>query len=276
MRPLRTWDEVSAVAAAARGAGFFTTNFFPDRTRMAEWCRDGSFFVESGGETRFFVRRQEGFCNLYFMSGSAEALAADLNGFVGIAPECRIVADLVGPDRIRKPLEAAFASAGFMPLTTLRRMSRKTPQDAGTNPAPVSPEVEHAGVSDAEAVKALLDSHFVAEEEQLPSVEEIMRWVDAGTLYIVRGDTGNPLRGFTAFDLSPAALYLRYWFVHPSARGAGVGGMMLRAMFAAGCGTRRQYFWVKADNENAIARYRHYGFEFEPMEDVVMGLAMKR
>jgi len=41
-------------------------------------------------------------------------------------------------------------------------------------------------------------------------------------------------------------------------------------MFAAGSDTKRQYFWVKTDNENAIKRYQHYGFAFEPMKDVVM------
>ena len=42
-------------------------------------------------------------------------------------------------------------------------------------------------------------------------------------------------------------------------------------MFAAGRDTKRQYFWVKTDNDNAVKRYQHYGFQFEPMKDVVMG-----
>ena len=80
----------------------------------------------------------------------------------------------------------------------------------------------------------------------------------------------NPILGFVIFDLLPATLYLRYWFAHPVARGKGVGGRLLKAMFAAGSDTKRQYFWVKTDNENAIKRYQHYGFAFEPMKDVVM------
>ena len=46
----------------------------------------------------------------------------------------------------------------------------------------------------------------------------------------------------------------------------------MRSMFAAGSNTKRQYFWVKADNENAIKRYQHYGFAFEPLKDVVLAL----
>ena len=108
------------------------------------------------------------------------------------------------------------------------------------------------------------------EKEQIPSVEEIEKWIDKQAIYVVRGNADEPILGFVIFDLSPATLYLRYWFVHPSARGKGVGGRLLKAMFAAGRDTKRQYFWVKADNDNAIKRYQHYGFNFEPMKDVVM------
>ena len=44
----------------------------------------------------------------------------------------------------------------------------------------------------------------------------------------------------------------------------------MRLMFAMGANTKRQYFWVKTDNENAIKRYRHYGFEFEELKDTVL------
>lgn len=266
MKPLLTWEEVLELVAQARNEGLGVTNFFPDEVRMSAWCRDGVFFEERCGDTHFFVRRQNAFANVYFMGRSAETLGRNWKTFASENGNGKCIVDLIGPDRVRQPLEDTMSSVGFSRLTTLQRMGRKTPEDV----AEFSPDMEHATLDDAEKIKELLDAHFIAEEEQIPSLEEIRKWIGIQSLFVMRDGAVNSIDGFVIFDLSPAALYLRYWFVHPSARGKGIGGRLLKAMFAAGRTTKRQYFWVKTDNENAIKRYRHYGFEFEPMKDVVM------
>ena len=270
MNPLRTWSAVQDLVARARNGGLAVTNFFPDEERMSAWCRDGAFFEERCGDTQFFVRRQAEFSNVYFIGKSVDGLLDDWKSFAASNGAGRWIVDLIGPDRVRDPLEGVFSSAGFELLTTLQRMGRKTPGETAER----SSDVESAVIDDASVIKQLLDAFFVAEEEQIPAVEEIGKWIEKQTLYVIRGNEDNPILGFVIFDLSPATLYLRYWFVHPLARGKGVGGRLLKAMFAAGCDTKRQYFWVKTDNDNAIKRYQHYGFQFEPMKDVVMGLTV--
>ena len=265
-RQVIDWRDVIALVASCRNDGLVATNFFPDEMRMSAWCRGGAFFEEHCGDTQFFVRKQTGFCNLYFMSKSPDAIVVDLRRFLSVNDKGRWVTDLIGPDAARQQLEKAFASHGFSPLTTLQRMGRRTPMEDFSQ----QPDVECANSEDAANIKSLLDKYFVAEEEQLPDIDEIQGWIDTGTLYLVRGDQSNSILGFTIFDLTPAALYLRYWFVHPDSRGNGIGGRLMKAMFATGHGTKRQYFWVKTDNENAIKCYQHYGFQFEPMKDVVM------
>lgn len=270
MKSLKTWSAVLELVVHARNDGLVVTNFFPDEERMAAWCRDGVFFEERCGDTQFFVRRQAEFSNVYFIGKSVDGLPDDWKSFVASNGAGRWIVDLIGPDRVRAPLVGVFSSAGFESLTTLQRMGRKTPNDRAIRPA----DVECAVAGDAATIKGLLDTFFVAEEEQIPSIEEIGKWVERQTLYVIRGNEDNPILGFVIFDLLPATLYLRYWFAHPSARGKGVGGRLLKAMFAAGRDTKRQYFWVKTDNDNAVKRYQHYGFQFEPMKDVVMGLTV--
>ena len=270
MTSLRTWPAVQDLVARARNDGLGVTNFFPDEERMSAWCRDGAFFEERCGDTHFFVRRQAEFSNVYFIGKSVAGLLDDWKSFVAFNGAGRWIVDLIGPDRVRAPLEGVFSSTGFESLTTLQRMGRKTPSETAER----SSDVECAVVGDVCSIKQLLDSFFVAEEEQIPSTEEIGKWIEKRTLYVIRGTADNPILGFVIFDLLPATLYLRYWFAHPVARGKGVGGRLLKAMFAAGRDTKRQYFWVKTDNDNAIKRYQHYGFQFEPMKDVVMGLTV--
>ena len=266
----QTWGDVRERVTQARNEGLVVPNFFPDEARMSAWCRDGAFYGVRCGDTQFFVRQQSTFSNVYFISRSADTLGRDWKSVASENGCGKWVVDLIGPDRIRQPLEDVMSSVGFSRLTTLQRMGRKTPEDVEEP----SPDVECATLKDAEKIKELLDAFFIAEEEQIPSVEEIRKWIEAQSLYVIRGGVANPIDGFVIFDLSPAMLYLRYWFVHPSARGKGVGGQLLKAMFAAGRNTKRQYFWVKTENDNAIKRYQHYGFQFEPMKDVIMGLTV--
>ena len=264
MKIFQSWDEMVRCVVESRNKGRMVSNFFPDEKRMARWCEKGTFAHEERGETTFLVRRQETFSNLYFLSASVETLAKDVSDFVE-NHSGRLVVDVLGRDAAREPLEAAFKLVGFNTLTTLQRMSRRTPAEKYVHES----GVDVAGAADAVAIHDLLTTNFIAEEEQIPSLEEIQDWIETRSILVVRDGTLG-ISGFVIFNLSPSALYLRYWFVSPDTRGRGIGGKLLRSMFAAGMNTKRQYFWVKTDNENAIKRYQHYGFEFELLKDTVL------
>lgn len=267
------WEAVQKVVADARNRGAMMSNFFQS---------EGSFDVEVVGETTFLFKQEAGFWHLYFFTKSAEDLSHDLELLNGEAGQ-RIVVDVLGPDRIREPLENAFKSANWEVLTVLQRMGRKTPEamsECLNSESLNGVVVEKATIADVPQVQAWFGEFFDAEQEQLPDDRQVGEWLEKGTLMVARNGGVRSHRpigvgamsGFVAFDLSPAQLYLRYWFVHPSARGTGVGGALMRAMFAAGANTKRQYFWVKTDNENAIKRYQHYGFQFESMKNTVLRL----
>ncbi len=265
MTNFRTWEEVASCVAESRDKGRMVSNFFPDEKRMTRWCESGTFsYVELGGST-FLMRRQEGFSSIYFLSADVESLAKDVSSLISVNGSVRMVVDVLGRNALREPMERVFKNMGFAHLTVLQRMSRRTPgirycAEMG---------IEVAKQSDAPAIHRLLTGNFIAEEEQIPCLAEVQDWIAAQSILVARSGAANDIEGFVIFDLSPAALYLRYWFVSPGARGNGVGGRLMRSMFAAGANTKRQYFWVKADNENAIKRYRHYGFEFEELKDTV-------
>ncbi len=264
MTNFRTWEEVVRCVAESRDRGRMVSNFFPDESRMTRWCESGTFSYVELGESTFLMRRQESFSNIYFLSSSVEALAKDALLLISGNGSARMVVDVLGRDAMREPMERVFKSMGFATITILQRMSRRTPN------AQYSAEsgIEVATQPDAPAIHRLLTDNFIAEEEQIPCLAEIEDWTAAQSILVARGDNG--IKGFVIFDLSPAALYLRYWFVSPEARGSGIGGKLMRSMFATGANTKRQYFWVKTDNENAIKCYRHYGFEFEELKDTVL------
>ena len=261
---IKEWKTLEALVAQARNQSRMLTNFFPDEQRMSGWCTNGKLTCGAFGKTTCLVHDQGTFSNLYFLTEKAECLQEDVGEFLKTCGDARIVVDVLGPDRVRIPLEEALKSNGFSLQTVLQRMGRKTPAEV----VDADMAVVCATDADVGSVKALLDEYFNAEQEQLPTADELKRWVERGELKIVRHDDAG-VDGFVIYDLSPAQLYLRYWFVHPEARGNGIGGKLMRTMFAAAAQTKRQYFWVKTDNENAIIRYQHYGFGMEPMKDSV-------
>ena len=206
MNFIQTWEGVQKLVAQARNEGLVVTNFFPDEARMSAWCRDGAFYGARCSDTQFFVRRQPTFSNVYFMSRAADALGGDWKTFTLENGNDKWIVDLIGPDRVRQPLEDVMSSVGFSRLTTLQRMGRKTPEDVEVP----SPDVERATLDDAEKIKELLDTYFIAEEEQIPSVEEIRKWIEAQSLYVMRGGAANPIDGFVIFDLRKRCYIVRY------------------------------------------------------------------
>lgn len=258
------WEDVIREVARAYDANRVLTNFFPDKLRMSQWCANGALSCGELGKTTFLIHDQGAFSNLYFLTEKAECLREDVGEFLRMRGDERVVVDVLGPDRARIPQEEALEANSFSLQTVLQRMGRKTPEEVVIADA----SVVSATDADVGNVQALLDEYFNAEQEQLPIADELNRWAERGELKVVRNETRG-VDGFVIYDLSPAQLYLRYWFVHPEARGKGVGGRLMRTMFAAAVTTKRQYFWVKTDNENAIIRYQHYGFGMEPMKNSV-------
>jgi len=261
---LADWAAVESLMARARNRGQLLTNFFADPERMSEWCDSGSLFAEEGADVTLLWRQHDKFCNLYFFASTPDVLSkvvgADLR-----AARNRVVADIIGPDAIRSPLVAALTSSGFTQISELVRMSRKTPECTDVPTINILPP----DTRDIPDVQAIFREHFNPEVEQLPSDVELERWIKKGGILVHRDDRGK-VHSFIIYDLSKVSLYLRYWFVNPQVRGSGVGGHLMRTMFYHARDTKRQYFWVIMDNENAIKRYQHYGFNFEPMKDVVL------
>lgn len=261
---LLNWDAVSSMIARAHDMGRILTNCYLDPDRVAEWCASGTVFGEEVGGVTAIWRDMRSFCMLFFLAETREALFKYVAGGLN-APRNSVVVDLVGPDNIRLPLVSVFESAGFGHISELVRMSRKTPKCTGVPTGVVSV----SNVQDIPDLQSIFQTHFNPEVEQLPSDTELERWIAKGGVLVQRDEHGR-VQSFIIYDLNKASLYLRYWFVNPQMRNCGVGGHLMRAMFFYAKETKRQYFWVISNNENAIRRYEHYGFKAEPMKDTVM------
>ena len=139
-----------------------------------------------------------------------------------------------------------------------------------TEPMEYTPDssVRFASEDDLPLISEQLHLFFDERTEQIPYYEELKEYTKQG--HILACEENGDLAGFLIFELNATTIYLRYWFTHPDFRDKKVGSRLLRRFFEEGKDTKRQLFWVIRTNENALMRYRHYGFSEENMFDYVM------
>ena len=257
--------EIVAKVASVRDMGRrFVSNFFLNEPKHTLWIGKGVLFAEWVGDTYFIIKQNAGFWNVFYTSTSIDALTASLQAFSQNHHDCTLMLDIVGRKDSCEQVASCLASIGFGDYCRLVRMWTKTPEQSelATN------NVSFAAKDDAATVHALLHQFFDEQTEQLPYLEELEDLAATNQVLILKQD--GKLAGFVVFELSKVSLYLRYWFVHPDFRNQGVGSLLFNRYFYEGRNTKRAQHWVICTNDNAIKRYRHYGYTEENMFDYVL------
>ncbi|MFR3329457.1 MAG: GNAT family N-acetyltransferase [Odoribacter splanchnicus] len=240
----------------------FLTNFYPDEIKHNIWIRYGVLYYEWIDSVLFLFKENSNFRNLFYCAPSQYQLA---NALQEIKNDKCTITDLVGKKEQCQQLELFFLHAGFINYSKLVRMSRMTSQSNFSMPDRLSRVAE---IKETDEIVDLLQKYFDPRAEQIPFLEEICSLIKQGNV-IVRTDR-EKIIGFLIYELTKSTLYLRYWFVHPDYRDQKVGSSLMSRFFYEGRETRRQLFWVICNNENAIKRYRHYGFETENLYDQIL------
>lgn len=243
----------------------YLTNFYLDAFKHQVWINSGDFKFVKIGETLFFARISDDFCNLFYCSTTIKELTEAFRQLEQQYPGLLKMVDVVGSDIQCQPIMDMLESHGYCIYRQLVRMSRMTPKDTvGIN----NPHIYFATPDDAKKVRELLFQYFDARCEQIPYQEELNEYAKNNHILVYKEE--GEIIGFVIFESSRSTHYLRYWFVHPKHRDKKIGSILLKTFFYEGRNTRRQLFWVITDNENAIKRYEHYGYKNEEMKDYVL------
>ena len=253
---------VAQVKAKRKG---FLTNFYLDEFKHSIWIGKGVLFLLRGDDTCFIIRKKELFWNVYFITTGLDDLEQGLNMLKGRTGDVELVFDVIGKKGQNDALLGLFSRCGFVLSTTFVRMNRIPSLDDNRV---VSGTVTMATVSQIREIEELLYRFFEDRIEQIPYYEELSAYAASGhVLVCIENDK---VIGFLIFEENPSTLYLRYWFVQPNSRDKKVGSDLMNVFLERGKDVKRQLFWVRMDNENAMVRYRHYGFKEENMYDYIM------
>ncbi|MCQ2309951.1 MAG: GNAT family N-acetyltransferase [Bacteroidales bacterium] len=243
----------------------FVTNLYLDEFKHNVWIQHQDFFYEKIGETCFFIKRSSGFWNVFYCSVSLHVFKPDLELLKGKYPDKTMFFDIIGRDAQCVPVIEMFRGLGFELSTSLVRMNRMAKiDDYVENDVSVTKATPEEVIN----VYLLLHQYFDEKTEQIPYQDELEAYAQDGHILVCH--EGSQIAGFLIYEMKTTTLYLRYWFTHPDYRENKVGSRLFHKFLEIGKTTKRQFFWVIQTNENAIERYRHYGFKDENMFDYVM------
>lgn len=242
----------------------FITNFFADPVKHSLWIQKGDCFIERVNNTLFIIKQNPSFWNVFYCSTTVDVLGKDVEELQAQHPDITMMYDIVGREVQCQPMVELFKAKRCKEATSLVRMTRMT------EPMDYTPDdtVRYASEEELPIICQFLHKYFDEKTEQIPYDEELVDYTNQGHVLVC--EEGGKVAGFVIFELNATTLYLRYWFTHPDYRDRKVGSRLLRRFFEEGKDTKRQLFWVIRTNENAIVRYKHYGFTEENMFDYVM------
>lgn len=241
----------------------YVTNFFWDEQKHPYWLEDGGFLYQKSEGCYLLVHKNLNFSNLFYIACNMDAVS---NAIKQVHFDDDSVIDVVIKNEGRGEVESLRA-VGFETYKYLYRMSHigLLADDSWEK----AYDVIYASKADCQFVYDALQKDFDPICEQLPSLKEIEDYAQRDQLLVIKD--GEKLCGFLIFEMSgKTSWYLRYWYTSPEYRNQKIGAKLLKTALVIGKESKRQQLWVISENENAIKRYEHYGFQKEPINDFVM------
>jgi GNAT superfamily N-acetyltransferase len=268
MSPIQTPAQVfDAIQLAKAGATAFCTNFFPVESKLQGWIDHGVLSAEWYPGAAFFFRKDRDFRHFYFSAADGTALAQAMAAVPGLK-NGRVVTDLVGNESTLGQLLPRLEQAGFRRYTRLQRLARIGRPETGQGRPPAG----FAEKADAPAVLELIENLFDRYGEQIPMLYEIEAAIEGRQILAVKCD--GALAGLLFFETQGVASTVRFWAVAEKFRARRVGSVLMQHYFQIHGPVRRFTLWVNSGNEDAITKYRHYGYATDGLMDYVLANEM--
>lgn len=242
------------------------TNFFLSEEKWNFLKEEHEAVIYTSDHGFYFLIRLDGFYKYFFITNEKDDLQKNLVLIQKKFENDIVVCEIVGNEDYLADIQTQFTKAGeFNEYTRLIRMSRMR---SGNKIFEFSPPVHLLSMDRISELQSLFLKYFNKFAEQIPTWNELEKMVQAGNVYYYSDNTD--IQGFIIFERSGIISHLRYWFVHPEYRGKKIGSQLMNLFFTKFEEVRREIFWVIDTNENAIKRYKHFGYLEEKIYNIVL------
>ena len=266
MEQITCYDFIKDISIEIRSLNEgYITNFFLSQEKCNLLINNNLLYYVCFKKCIFILFKDYNFYHIYYICSNENELNECLNDIISKYSEYIYITDIIGSEANIQGISSIFSKSGFEKYKLLYRMNRINNL---SETQVIDSKVENALITHTEQIHFLLEKYFDKYCEQIPMIKEINNFIEKENVLILLEK--DVIIGFVIFEINGMTSYLRYWFVLPEYREKKIGSVLLREFFNKTKETKRQLFWVIAENENAIIRYKHYGFKSEDMFDQVM------
>jgi GNAT superfamily N-acetyltransferase len=246
-------------------ASQFCTNFFPAASRLEDWLQRGCLFIEKKPETVFIFREDRDLFHFYFAAANRAVLEKETAAQTAPSGSARLILDLLGKDLLE--LTRVLERAHWGPYQRLMRLARGgQPHDSDGKPGEAN--VITAEERDLAGIQRLIEERFDPLADQIPGINEIRTAREAGQILVLRED--GEVAALLFFETIGFTSTIRYWVVGSAFESRGFGSQLLRAYLKIHASVKRFLLWVNEKNDNAIQKYRHFGYQPDGLKDQVL------
>lgn len=239
------------------------TNFFMTEMQFNQLLAENKIQVFKTEKACFLLTEDSGFSRLYFIVSEIDALQPIFEFVKGIETK-EISVETAGNSKYLENIKEAFLGNGFYDYSSMVRMSKIRNEGEEVDFTNI-----HLLTADKKTeIQELYNKYFDKFVERIPTGEEIDTFIEHKSAYYFSDN--DEIQGFIIFEIHGITSHLRYWFVHPNYREKKIGSKLIQLFFNIGDAVKRELFWVIESNENAIKRYKHFGFVEEDMHNLIL------
>jgi ribosomal protein S18 acetylase RimI-like enzyme len=239
------------------------TNFFMTEFQFNQLQAENKIQVYKTDKACFLLIHDLGFKRLYFIVPNVKELKPFLE-FLKVGNHSEISVETVGNSNYIKEIKDIFIQNGFYEYSSMVRMSKIRNEVIKVD----FENIHLLTIDKKKEFHGLYEKYFDKFVERIPTSEEIFNFIEQKNAYYY--SDSHEIQGFIVFEPHGITSHLRYWFVHPNYRDKKIGSKLIQLFFNIGKNIKRELFWVIQSNENAIKRYKHFGFIEEGMYNLIL------
>lgn len=257
-----TYSDIKSELFRLKSKGM-KTNFFMTESQFNQLLSENKIIVFKTEKACFLLTDDFGFKRMYFIVSNA----LELNPFLEYLTanyQSEISVETAGNSSYLQEIKETFLQNGFFEYSSMVRMSKIRNEKEEVN----FENIHLLTMDKKEEFHSLYKKYFDKFVERIPTSEEIDAFIKNKSAYYFSDN--NEIQGFIVFEIHGITSHLRYWFVHPNYREKKIGSKLIQLFFNIGENVKRELFWVIESNENAIKRYKHFGFVEEDMHNLIL------
>lgn len=233
----------------------YNTNYVPNALKYTKWINAKTATINYSKNNIYLLNDASFMLEAIYFSTDDDTIINDLQYIADTKNKVVVL------ERVFKPKIAKYIG---IPDYELNRMSCQKPAISESHS---DDDITYAVLDDTNNIRKIFDNYFNKYIEQIPTDEELTSLINNNCILLIKHDI--TIIGLCIYEHIGCNMYLRYWWVNQNFRGKGIGGRLLNTFFTIKPDIKRYILWVFSDNENAISKYKHYGFEFDGTSDEI-------